>query len=271
MTPPSFYFTNESIEKIICPKSKTKQDVYIDSPDNDLILIATSEDIDEYNEDSGELEDSKAFYLRTMIPLGAFPDLSIEEVRIIVAELRACICKVLISFEKSDGTTELNFKELFDKYIKEHCMHHNKGWKEIIAKMDLYGEHFYKMQISTITSEDIQKTFNDVSNKGIYSANRFLVLLRAIFNKAIEWKLLVQNPTQSIKLHDEEVRGRCINTQEEMSRFLEAINAEPNKKMADFFLMLLFTGAMKGNVLSMRWQDINFENRTWYLVSPSKV
>ncbi len=32
-------------------------------------------------------------------------------------------------------------------------MHNNKGWKEIIATMNLYGKHFYKMQISTITSE----------------------------------------------------------------------------------------------------------------------
>jgi integrase len=191
--------------------------------------------------------------------------MSIEEARTISAELRNCICKGISSLTKSDRSTELTFKELFDKYIKEHCMNNNNRWKEIIAKMNLHGEHFYKMQISTITSEDIQKTFNDVSNKGIYSANRFLMLLKAIFNKAIEWKLLVQNPAQSIKLHDEEVRVRCINTKEEMSRFLEAINAEPNKKMADFFLMLLFTGMRKGEVLSMRWQDINFENREWYL------
>ncbi|WP_375333950.1 site-specific integrase [Candidatus Tisiphia endosymbiont of Xenochironomus xenolabis] len=79
-------------------------------------------------------------------------------------------------------------------------------------------------------------------------------------NKAIE-----KNPTRNIEVHKKEIRRRFIGTKEAMSKFFEVINAEPNRKMADFFLMLLFTRARKGEVLSMRWQDINFENREWYL------
>ncbi|MCC8483133.1 MAG: site-specific integrase [Rickettsia endosymbiont of Labidopullus appendiculatus] len=85
-------------------------------------------------------------------------------------------------------------------------------------------------------------------------------------NKAIE-----KNPTRNIEVHKKEIRRRFISTKEAMSKFFEVINAEPNRKMADFFLMALFTRARKAEVLSMRWQDINFENRTWYLHQARKI
>ncbi|HJD63642.1 MAG TPA: site-specific integrase [Rickettsia endosymbiont of Sericostoma sp.] len=85
-------------------------------------------------------------------------------------------------------------------------------------------------------------------------------------NKAIE-----KNPTRNIEVHKKEIRRRFIGTKEAMSKFFEVINAEPNRKMADFFLMLLFTRARKAEVLSMRWQDINFGNRTWYVHQPQKI
>lgn len=78
-------------------------------------------------------------------------------------------------------------------------------------------------------------------------------------NKAIKKK----NPTGDIELRKKEIRRRFIGTKEAMSKFFEVINAELNRKMADFFLIVLFTRARKGEVLSMRWQDINFEDMTW--------
>ena len=48
----------------------------------------------------------------------------------------------------------------------------------------------------------------------------------------------------------------------EFPEFFEAVEAEPEIER-DFFLMLLFTGARKSNVLSMAWQDINLDLCVW--------
>ncbi|WP_196759623.1 hypothetical protein [Orientia tsutsugamushi] len=43
---------------------------------------------------------------------------------------------------------------------------------------------------------DIQQIFNDISKKGKYAtANLILLTLRTIFNKAIKWGLIENNPT----------------------------------------------------------------------------
>jgi integrase len=44
---------------------------------------------------------------------------------------------------------------------------------------------------------------------------------------------------------------------------MEALEMEPNRAMRDFFLMCLYTGARCGNVLSMKWEDIDFSINEW--------
>ncbi|MDD9335502.1 MAG: site-specific integrase [Rickettsiaceae bacterium] len=131
--------------------------------------------------------------------------------------------------------------------------------------MNRDGDDLYDKKISAITREDIQKIFNVISNRVKYSANRFFELLRAVFNKAIALGLLGKNPAIGIEEHEEQARERYINTKEEMSRFIDAIKTSTNRQMADVFLLSLLTGARKSNVLSIKWNNINFEDRIWYI------
>ena len=48
-----------------------------------------------------------------------------------------------------------------------------------------------------------------------------------------------------------------------MPRFFKALEEESNRNLADFFMLGILTGARKGNLLTMRWQDINFDQSTW--------
>ncbi|MCC8372049.1 MAG: tyrosine-type recombinase/integrase [Rickettsia endosymbiont of Pseudomimeciton antennatum] len=264
------HFTQEAISKIILPK--TKEDFYNDTKEKGLFLIARK---------------SKTFYLRKTvekngrsrtIKLGTFPYMLVVEARNKASELKSQIARGINPLEKlsiannpiDDKLTKLTVEEFFYKYIEEHSKHKNRGWETDIAKMNLYGRDYYKIKISTITTNDIQKTFNDIStNRGIYSANNFLKLFSAMFNRGIKWQMLEKNPAKDIEKNPEQVRERYIVTTEEMSKFIKTVIAASTKIIADFILMLLFTGARKSNVLSMKWQDINFENETWTIPATS--
>jgi integrase len=253
-----FNFTKNRLLKIECPK--TKQQLYKDITEKGLILIAS-------------YGGSKTFYLGKKIQekyhrlkIGRFPDLSIVEARVKANELKTLIAKNINPMEeKIRLSKEMTFKALFDKYVDEYAKYHIKKWQEDVSMMERRAKHLYNTKISIIKRDDIQKIFNNLTdNVGKISANRFLQRLTGIFNKAIEWDLLEKNPTRSITKHKEKSRKRFIN-REEMSRFVEVLNNEPNQKMADLFWILLLTGARKGNVLSMQWQHINLKGKTWYI------
>lgn len=261
MADKSFNFTKEAIAKIVPPKEG--RETYKDTKEHGLILIVS------YTGGRGfyiakniKTEVGKEYYRKK---IGDFPDLSVSNAREIVAELKAKIAKGFNPFAKEDkasSSKEPTFKELVDRYINEYAKHNVKRWQELLAYMDRHASHFYPMLISNISKCELQKSFNEVTNKGKYAANRYLEILRAIFNKAIEWELIDKNPAIGIKKHKEKARDRYI-TAEEKEKFLQAVYDESSIVMRDFIFIALLTGARKSNVLSMRWRDVSFENKIW--------
>jgi integrase len=254
-----FNFTQDKILKITPPK--TGRNIYKDTKEKGLILICS-------------YGGSKIFYFYKKIQgkpyrikIGAFPDLSIGEARDKAVELKNEIAKGGNPAEdKNKLSNEMTFKQLFDRYIEDYAKHNTKSWKDDIAEMDRKATHFYKVKISNITRDDINKLFNKITvNTGKGGANRFLDRLRAVFNKAMEWGWEGNNPTAGIKKHKQKSRDRYL-TSEELPRFFEALNETIHDTIKDFIWIALLTGARKTNVLEMEWQYINFKDRTWYIL-----
>jgi len=258
----SFNFTKEAIAKIVLPKDG--RDIYKDTKEQGLILIVSYTGKKAfYIAKNIKIERDKKYYRKKV---GDFPDLSISDARAKVSDLKVQIAKGFNPFEEATETLkEITFKELFDKYINDYAKHSTKGWKADIADINKKAQTLYDKGISSITKEEIQNIFNKLTTtSGKYAANRFLDRLKAIFNKGIEWDLLEKNPTNGIKQNKKKTRDRYI-TAEEVDAFLKAVEEEKNPIMRDFLLISLYTGIREGNVKSMRWKDISFESKTWYL------
>jgi integrase len=50
---------------------------------------------------------------------------------------------------------------------------------------------------------------------------------------------------------------------DELNRLLAALAARPNQQVANVFRLLLLTGARRGEVLAMRWADIDLTSGKW--------
>ncbi|WP_419538026.1 tyrosine-type recombinase/integrase [Orientia tsutsugamushi] len=110
-----------------------------------------------------------------------------------------------------------------------------------------------------------RKRSNDISKDGKYAtANQFLVTLRTIFNKAIKWRLIENNPTLGIEQHKLQARERRLSY-DEMTKFLQVLCGEASALIRDFALLALYTGARKSNVLEMEWDNIDFERKIWHI------
>jgi integrase len=101
-----------------------------------------------------------------------------------------------------------------------------------------------------------------MKENGLYQSNRLLERIRAIYNKSIEWGWDGKNPTNGIKKYKEKSRDRFIQP-DELPRFFQALQEERNATARDYIWISLLTGARKGNVLSMRWKDVNLFSREW--------
>ncbi|SPR12563.1 tyrosine-type recombinase/integrase [Orientia tsutsugamushi] len=133
------------------------------------------------------------------------------------------------------------------------------------ARIYNYGKLLFLKKINEVKRNDIQQIFNDISKEGKYAtANLILLTLRTIFNKAIKWGLIENNPTLGIEQHKMQARERRLSY-DEMGRLLPVLYGKATPLIRDFALLALYTGARKSNVLEMEWDNIDFERKIWHI------
>jgi integrase len=71
------------------------------------------------------------------------------------------------------------------------------------------------------------------------------------------------NPGTAVKRYRHEPRQRVL-TLDELHRFRDALEQE-NEPWPTFFLLLLLTGARRGGLARMRWQDLDLDGAVWRL------
>jgi integrase len=90
-----------------------------------------------------------------------------------------------------------------------------------------------------------------------------VALVRKMFNLARLWGIYNgDNPATGIELFPEEKRDRFIQPRE-LPKLFEALNAEPNPYVKTALLVALLTGARRGEVLAMRWVDVDLQQAIW--------
>jgi integrase len=117
--------------------------------------------------------------------------------------------------------------------------------------------------LSSITKQEARELHERMGREnGKIAANMTLQYIRTIYNKIINWGWKGSNPAVGIEKFRETKRDRFI-LHDELPRFMASLEAEPNRDMADFFLLCLYTGARKSNAMGMRWEDVDFSITEW--------
>ena len=200
------------------------------------------------------------------VTLGKYPEMTIENAR---NEAQRVIADMISgrnpNEEKKNIRSETTFGEIFEIFMERHSKVMKKTWKADEGEIKRFLSTWFNKKLSTITKQEIQLIHEKIKKEnGLYQANRMLARIHIIYNKAIEWGWSGTNPASSIKKFKEKSRDRFLHP-DELPRFFDSLETEPNSTIKDYIYVSLFTGARKSNVLSMKWEDINFERCEWLI------
>ena len=95
-----------------------------------------------------------------------------------------------------------------------------------------------------------------------YAANRCVAIMSKMFSLAVRWGMRETNPCKGIERHKEHHRRRYLSG-DELGRLVAALAEHPDRQVADAIRLLLLTGARRGEVLGMRWGDIDLTAGKW--------
>jgi integrase len=185
----------------------------------------------------------KARALKRLVEDGGDPMADIEAER--EAPTVADLCDRFVEeyLPRNRPGTALNYTILLDRYIKPHFGLHTK--------------------VADVQFEDVERLHHKVSKAGHpYAANRTVAVLSRMFSLAIRWHMRSDNPCRGIEKNPEAKRKRYLSG-DELKGLTTALAAYSDQGIANIFRLLLLTGARRGEVLGMKWADIDLGGGTW--------
>lgn len=209
--------------------------------------------------------------------IGRFPETSIDQARGKASELNAAYSKWRLDgyigpapFKtKRDPTLEEIATLYIEKRIKPHASRPEKAAKFATWQLGAYFGSWRKRKVGSIRRKDVLALHNDLARDiGNHTANRAVQFLRAVFNWSIkkeDWQ--GENPATGIELFHEPERTRFLQPNE-LPQFFKALRKEKNKALRDFVNLAMWTGARRGDILSMRWENLSLDDNRWEVPHP---
>lgn len=197
--------------------------------------------------------------------LGRWPEMSIDDARDHVARLNAATADgACPATERREARAEQTFGDLFTLYLERWSKPRKRTWSHDLA---YYQKHIAQalgsVRLSQITRREIADLHAKIGQAHPTMANRVLALVSSIMGRAREWGVWEgENPCLGVRRYPEQKRDRFLSG-EEIQCFLAALEEEPKPLLRAFFLLSLLTGARRGNVTAMRWEEIDESRQAW--------
>jgi integrase len=155
--------------------------------------------------------------------------------------------------------------ELLGRFEKEYLPRRRastvRDYKSAIAKY--IRPHFRAKKVADVTFADCDRLHRKITGAGHgRRANTVAAILSKVFSLAIRWGMRADNPCKGIDRNPEVMRRRYMSGPE-LKALTAALAKLPDKRSADAVRLLLLTGARRGEVLAMRWEDIDLGTGVW--------
>ena len=205
--------------------------------------------------------------------IGPFPEWTVEQARGKAAEYNAHWAQGKEPFAKTNTET---FGAVFERYVQQHlgtdAKNPEKAKRAATGDVKRYCASWNARRLESIAHEHVRAQHRKILEEhGPYAANRTLQHIRAALNWGIAEGIWPgPNPAARIQLAKEAKRTRFAQP-DELPRLFKALHADRNRDLRDFVLLALFTGARRGDLLAMRWENIFLSaegHARWEILDP---
>lgn len=198
--------------------------------------------------------------------IGAFPEWTTTAARIEAGELKKRVDRGddPMAEHQADRAAK-TVTDLADRFKEEHLPKKRPATVRMYTAL-VDGEILPAMRnlkVADVTFSDVDGLHRKITKRGAaYQANRAVAVLSKMFSLAIRWGWRLDNPARGIERNQETKRRRYLSA-EELGRLTEALAKHEDRQAVDIIRLLLLTGARRGEVQSMRWENLDLVAGVW--------
>lgn len=215
-------------------------------------------------------------------PNSEFKEYNVRTARAAASEVKNLAKAGIDAFAKQghQRARSLSVSELLDIFLERHVKKHLRA--TTIENYDGVIECHLKPRVGYIQLQDLKASdiremageildLNEGGKGGREASNRSVVVLKSALSKAVDWGYLEHSPASRIKIKACKPRMRYLSDQElaDLKRALDKREASRHWRRfqdgVDAVRLALMTGCRRGELLSMRWEnlDLKGEPATW--------
>jgi len=162
------------------------------------------------------------------------------------------------------------FSELAQMYLEEYAKLNKKAWQEDERLINrLLKPEFGTLNVKDITRPHVRAFLRGIASTTRVQANRAHACLRKMFNWAIEEEIVDMegNPASGISSPGGKEKPKERNlSDDEIKAVWNEISADSTAPKRALQLILL-TGQRPGEVIGLRWEEVNLKDALWTLPS----
>lgn len=166
----------------------------------------------------------------------------------------------------------LTVSDFFDAHYLPWAKTNKLSWRDDLSRFDSHlREPIGDTQLNTLTTYQVQKVLDGmVANEyAPATRNKTLALLRKAFNLACDWEMMRCNPAAKVPLIREHNICDYVLDDDEIQSLLTAISTDNKSPLVGAVLKLqMATGLRIGEVLKLKWHNIDFSRRLITIVKP---
>jgi integrase len=173
--------------------------------------------------------------------------------------------------KRDNALNRFHYSDIFEAYRKNFEYRIKVGDRRqlsLVQADSVFKHHtnpvFLKKDVRNLTSEDTKSIINKLKlSKTPPIFNKCLTQIKAVFNYAKTEGLISSHYFDDQKKFSDTERERVL-TESEEARLLEALEYE-DQIYRDLILIALFTGQRKHSILSLKWQEIDPQQKIWVI------
>lgn len=204
------------------------------------------------------------------IKVGLFPTVSVDAARKTVRGFAGDVARGK-EIEQRRRAGEATIADLFAHYLAVHAKQRKRTWARDERDFDnIIKPAIGSTPVKRLRRDDLKRLLADIADeRGKGSAARVHALLSSMFTLAVDDGWVEVHPVRGIPRPGFEPRQRYLR-EDEVQRFLDAVDQLWSETAADFLRLCLFTGQRRGNVASMRWDELDLSAGLWF-IPPDKA
>lgn len=172
---------------------------------------------------------------------------------------------------KTAADNKITLNEMFDLYMAgKYELKQSTRTNYLYMYKNYVSEEIGKKKIASIKYSDVKVFYNSLIRERGFKPNSMEIIntiLHPVFTLAVRDGYIRNNPTDGVmaeikKGHNWEKPKRHALTEQEQAAFIDYMaNSDIYRHWLPLFTVFLGTGCRVGEIIGLRWQDCDFENR----------